>query len=182
MRRLFLVAAALGTGLAVSACGDDTPASTAQAEPDVTDTAASPTTAQSATAPQTRRPPRRGVNGTVVRFQRANVKVDVTMRSDHPASRDFLSMLPMTVNLEEFSGREKIAYLSRKLRTGNSPGSDPENGDLIYYAPWGNIGFYYNTTGVGYSDDTINLGTYRAPRTQLARLQGKKVSVRETTS
>ncbi len=26
---------------------------------------------------------------------------------------------------------------------------DPENGDLIYFASWGNLGFYYNAEGIG---------------------------------
>ena len=39
--------------------------------------------------------------------------------------------------VEEFSGSEKIAYLPRELDTEDSPGSDQENGHLIYCAPWG---------------------------------------------
>lgn len=76
--------------------------------------------------------------------------------------RDFLSMLPLTMTLEEYAGREKIGYFERKLATEGSPGSDPEDGDLIYFIPWGNIGFYYNTSGIGYSDQTVHIGTYDA--------------------
>jgi hypothetical protein len=54
-----------------------------------------------------------------------------------------------------------------------SPGSDPENGDLIYFVPWGNLGFYYNTEGIGYSDQTLHLGTYDATVEQLGRLEGQ---------
>jgi hypothetical protein len=64
-------------------------------------------------------------------------------------------MLPLELPIEEFNGREKIAYLPRELNHAGSPGSDPEDGDLIYYTPWGNLGFYYNTAGVGYSDATM---------------------------
>lgn len=56
-------------------------------------------------------------------------------------------------------------------------GSDPEDGHLIYYVPWGNIGFYYDANGVGYSDQTLHLGTYNATVEQLERLEGKDVTV-----
>ncbi len=61
--------------------------------------------------------------------------------------------------------------------TEGSPGSDPADGDLIYFIPWGNLGFYYNTDGIGYSDQTIHLGTYQATREQLERLEGNNVTV-----
>lgn len=111
-----------------------------------------------------------------VRFTGNGVSVDVTL-ADNPAARDFAAMLPLTVALEEFNGREKIAYLPRALTTEGTPGSDPEDGDLIYYIPWGNLGFYYDTTGVGYSDQTLNLGTYTATVEQLTQLQGESVTV-----
>ena len=56
-------------------------------------------------------------------------------------------------------------------------GSDPEDGDLIYFVPWGNLGFYYNTEGVGYSDEVIRLGTYEASLDELAQLEGDGVNV-----
>ncbi len=115
------------------------------------------------------------VRGTIVRFSGNGVHVDVTIRSNHPTSRDFLSMLPLRLTL---AGKEKISYLPRKLKTRGSPGSDPEDGDLIYYAPWGNLGFYYDASGIGFSKDTINLGSYRASARRLTRLQRGKVAVR----
>ncbi len=118
------------------------------------------------------------MRGTVVRFSGNGAHVDVTIRSNHPTSRHFLSMLPLRLKLEQFAGKEKISYLPRKLRTKGSPGSDPKDGDLIYYAPWGNLGFYYDAFGIGYSRDTINLGTYRASERRLARLTRGRVYVR----
>lgn len=112
-----------------------------------------------------------------MRFSRGSASVEVTLGEDNPAVRDFLSMLPLTLMLEEFNGREKIAYLPRELAHAGSPGSDPEDGDLIYYIPWGNLGFYYNTGGIGYSDQTIHLGTYDASLEQLEQLEGQEVTV-----
>jgi len=117
------------------------------------------------------------VVGTVVRFTAGSTSVDVTIGEDNPAVRDFLSRLPLTMTLEEFNGREKIGYFERPLAHSGSPGSDPEDGDLIYFAPWGNIGFYYNTEGIGYSDQTIHLGTYDASLDELERLEVRPATV-----
>jgi len=110
---------------------------------------------------------------TTVRFSPNTTPVDVTIGEGNPTVRDFLSMLPLTLTLDEFAGREKISYLPRKLSHRGSPGSDPESGDLIYFVPWGNLGFYYNAEGIGYSDDTIHLGTYDASLDQLEQLEGE---------
>jgi hypothetical protein len=115
----------------------------------------------------------REIVGTIVRFSSNTTSVDVTIGEDNPAVRDFLSMLPLTITVEEFAGREKISYLPRALRHRGSPGSNPESGDLIYFVPWGNLGFYYNAEGIGYSDEAINLGTYDAPLDRLERLEGE---------
>jgi hypothetical protein len=117
------------------------------------------------------------VVGTVVRFASAATSVDVTIGEDSPATRDFLSMLPLTISVEEYAGREKISYPPRELNYEGSPGSDPEDGDLIYFTPWGNLGFYYNASGVDYSDQTLHIGTYNASRDQLGLLEGDNVTV-----
>lgn len=148
-------------------------------EPASTDTPAPPTIAPSPPAASSGTPDGDAaqVVGTVVRFTAGSTSVEVTIDEDNPAVRDFLSMLPLTLTLEEFAGREKIAYLPRELAHVGSPGSDPEDGDLIYYVPWGNLGFYYNTAGIGYSDQTIHLGTYDASLEQLEQLEGQDVIV-----
>ena len=115
--------------------------------------------------------------GTVVRFRSDVTSVDLTIGEDSPATRDFLSMLPLTISLEEYAGREKISDLPRELNYEGSPGSDPEDGDLIYFTPWGNLGFYYDASGVGYSDQTLHIGTYNASLDQLNLLQGDDVTV-----
>ena len=117
------------------------------------------------------------VVGTVVRFAAGDNIVDVTIDTDTPATRDFVSMLPMTLELEEFNGREKIADLPRELDYEGTSGFDPEDGDLIYFTPWGNLGFYYNADGVGYSDQTLKLGTYEATSDDLAAFEGQETSV-----
>jgi hypothetical protein len=58
--------------------------------------------------------------------------------TDSEAARDFVSLLPLTLVLEDYAKTEKISYLPRKLSTtGAHAGSDPSVGDIAYYAPWG---------------------------------------------
>lgn len=114
---------------------------------------------------------------TTVRFSAGETAVDVIIRPDNPTAQDFLTLLPLTISVEEFAGKEKLGRLPRALETAGSTGSDPADGDLIYFIPWGNLGFYYDTDGVGYSDQTIHLGTYTATREQLAKLEGGNVRV-----
>jgi hypothetical protein len=42
---------------------------------------------------------------------------------------------------------------------------------------WGNLGFYYDASGIGFSDSTVAIGTYRASAEQLALLEGDGVTV-----
>lgn len=76
---------------------------------------------------------------------------------DNPTSRDFATMLPLTVEMEDYANTEKIFHLSRKLSTENAPdGFDPSEGDITLYAPWGNIALFYKD--FSYSNGVIPLG------------------------
>lgn len=175
-RRLFTTVGAAVLIATITACTPTpdappapTPTSAMPTSPSATP-GATPTT--SATAEATDQ-----VVGTVVRFTSDRTSVDVTIGEDSPAVRDLLTMLPLELPIEELSGSEKIAYLPRELNHAGSPGSDPENGDLIYYTPWGNLGFYYNATGIGPSDATLHIGTYNATEEQLSLLEGGTVTI-----
>jgi hypothetical protein len=138
-------------------------------------TAAAP--ASSSAGPATSSGPSHPTEATTVRFAAGNTTVDVVIDTDSPAVREFLGMLPLKIPFEEFNGREKIGYLPRKLDTSRTPGSDPEDGDLIYFVPWGNLGFYYNTAGTGHSDDVIHVGRYNATAEQLKGLENDEVTI-----
>jgi hypothetical protein len=76
---------------------------------------------------------------------------------DNATARDFLSLLPMTLTLEDYNATEKIGYPPRKLSTAGGPaGVDPSVGDIAYYAPWGNLAIFYKD--FGYSRGLISLG------------------------
>ena len=176
MRRALSLASSLAAALALAACSADEPSSSASGTPSPSPSAPQAETPEARPTPSST-PRTNSVEGAVVRFTGGDVSVDVTIGSDNPATRDFVSMLPLTLTLEEFNGREKIGDLPRELDVAGAPGSDPEDGDLIYFVPWGNLGFYYNTEGVDYSDETINIGTYTASEEQLERLENQDVTV-----
>ena len=48
------------------------------------------------------------------------------------------------MKFEDFNGTEKIHYLESSLDTASAPDEcTPKAGDLAYYAPWGNLAFFY---------------------------------------
>lgn len=112
---------------------------------------------------------------TRIRFTAGDAEIILRM-ADNPTSRDLVSMLPLTLEFEDFAGTEKISYLPRELATAGSTGSASANGNLIYYAPWGNIGFYYDADGA-YSDQVITLGTIETGDELLANLEDGPVVV-----
>ena len=63
---------------------------------------------------------------------------------DNAASQDLLKLLPLELTLQDYALAEKIAYLPRKLDAASAPaGFAPSAGDIMYYAPWGNLALFY---------------------------------------
>ena len=173
IRSSAIAAASAVLVLAVAGCSgpaDDQDATNGASSPAATGAGPAPSSSQDRESEQ-------GVVCTVVRFTAGDASVDVTIEEDTPATRDFLSLLPMTLELEDFDVSEKIAYLPRELDWDGTPGSDPEDGDLIYYTPWGNIGFFYDATNMGHSDQVLHLGSYDATESELAEFEGKQTTV-----
>ncbi|NUO63685.1 MAG: hypothetical protein HOQ11_02275 [Gemmatimonadaceae bacterium] len=77
------------------------------------------------------------------------------------AARDFASLLPLILTLEDYASTEKIAYLPRKLTTTGEPsGTAASAGDVMYYAPWGNLALFYRSAGE--AKGLVKLGTLDA--------------------
>jgi hypothetical protein len=97
--------------------------------------------------------------------ERDNMKIRIGMNGNeitatlinNATSRDFVSLLPLKLKLEDYGETEKIGYLPRKLSSeGAPPGSDPSAGDVSYYAPWGNLAIFRKD--FHYSSGLIKLG------------------------
>ncbi|MFT2215685.1 cyclophilin-like fold protein [Rhizobium giardinii] len=66
------------------------------------------------------------------------------MLYDNPSARDFASMLPLDLKIEDYGRNEKIVYLPRQLTEESSgPFGDERPGDLCYFKPWGNLALFY---------------------------------------
>jgi hypothetical protein len=93
-----------------------------------------------------------GVGGTNETPKEGNVKIKITIggkectatMTDSAAARDFVSLFPLTLTLEDYNRTEKISNLPQKLSTAGAPPSyDPSVGDICLYAPWGNLCIFY---------------------------------------
>lgn len=93
--------------------------------------------------------------------------VDATL-NDSLAARDLASLLPLTLDLEDFHGTERIGNPPRKLTTENAPEPQaPKTGDIAYFAPWGNLAIFYKD-GPSASADLLVLGHIDATADQLS--------------
>jgi hypothetical protein len=91
-----------------------------------------------------------------IRVNVGDTAVTATLE-DNEASRDFVSLLPLTLTLRDYATTEKISELPRRLNTKGAPaGVDPSVGDIAYYAPWGNLAVFYKDAG--YATGLIKLG------------------------
>lgn len=68
---------------------------------------------------------------------------------DNPMSRDFVSLLPLSVSFRDYVGEEKIANIPHKLATAGGLTANDVQGDFTYYAPWGNLAVFYKGFGKG---------------------------------
>jgi hypothetical protein len=76
---------------------------------------------------------------------------------DNAAAKDFLSLLPLTLNLKDYAGTEKVSDLPKRLNTSDAAaGYKPSVGDITYYAPWGNLALFYK--GFSYAGGLVPLG------------------------
>jgi hypothetical protein len=102
--------------------------------------------------------PALGQEGTAVKIRLTidGKAIEATMLGNATA-QDFISLLPVTLTLEDYASTEKISYLPWKLSTAGAPaGIDPAVGDIAYYAPWGNVAIFYKDAG--YAKGLVKLG------------------------
>lgn len=111
--------------------------------------------------------------------ERSTMKIRITVGKEvliatmlnTETSRDFISMLPLTLRMKDYSGTEKVSDLPRRLSTKNAPsGYDPSVGDIAYYSPWGNLAIFYKD--FSYSKGLIKLGSLDGGIEKLAGRQG----------
>lgn len=96
--------------------------------------------------------------GMKITFTAGDTVLPATLDDTAPA-RDFASMLPLTLTLEDYHGVEKVADLGRTLdSTGMPPSYEPKTGDITQYAPWQNIALF--TAPFADSRGLVRLGQF----------------------
>jgi hypothetical protein len=86
--------------------------------------------------------------------------------ADNPTARDLAAQLPLTLTFKDFNEVEKIAKLPRPLSLDGAPaGSDPDIRDIGYYAPTGDLVFYYGD--VGYFNGIVGVGRFDTTMEQI---------------
>lgn len=62
---------------------------------------------------------------------------------DTPTARDFASLLPLNITLEDYADIERISDLPRRLSVAQAPeGMTPQPGDITFYAPRGTLAIF----------------------------------------
>lgn len=63
--------------------------------------------------------------------------------NDSAAANSLYEMLPLTVEIEDYSTNEKIFYPPQRLDTTDTPLAQAGTGTLAYFEPWGDVVFFY---------------------------------------
>lgn len=67
--------------------------------------------------------------------------------NDNETTRDFVSLLPLTLTMNDLFGREKYARLPRAISDGGKRRFTYEVGQLIYWSPGPDVAVYYRADG-----------------------------------
>ena len=96
---------------------------------------------------------------------------------DSPTGRDFASLLPLSLTLQDYADIERISDLPRRLSTAQAPeGMTPEAGDMAFYAPWGNLAIFVQ--GRPYARSLIPVGKIDSGLPALQRQGPLSVQIR----
>lgn len=91
-----------------------------------------------------------------------NIQIDETVfyadPIDNATTKDFVSMLPLTLSMDDIRNREKLGYLSRNLAEGGTVQTTYEVGDISYWPNGPGVAVFYNHDGREVVSGLIPLG------------------------
>jgi hypothetical protein len=76
-----------------------------------------------------------------------NDKVMTAALINSETTRDFVSLLPLTITMNDLFGREKSGDLPRPIAEGGARTRTYEVGDLVYWSPSAHLAIYYHHDG-----------------------------------
>jgi hypothetical protein len=84
-------------------------------------------------------------DGTPIRITFGDTQLTARLH-DNATARDLAAQLPLTLTFRDHNNVEKTAPLPRELSLEGAPeGHDPAAGDIGYWAPDGDLVFYYDS-------------------------------------
>jgi hypothetical protein len=137
-RRNTLVLALLAT-VSLSACGGgDEDGDQAAGAPEASAPSPSP-------SPSSGDEEANSSEGTPIRITFGDTELTARL-DDNATARDLAAQLPLTLTFRDHNNVEKTAPLPRELSPEGAPeGHDPAAGDIGYWAPDGDLVFYYDS-------------------------------------
>jgi hypothetical protein len=81
-----------------------------------------------------------------IRFKLNDSQMTATL-VDSKTSRDFVSLLPLTLTMNDLFGREKFAHLPRAISTEGKRTHTYEVGDIAYWSPGPDVAIFYQHDG-----------------------------------
>lgn len=106
-----------------------------------------------------------------------NSNVFTATLQNNATAKAFISMLPLTINMEELNGNEKYYYLSNTLPTNSSNIGTIQTGDLMLYGNNCLVIFYksfttsYSYTRLGRINNTAGLAAALGSGNATAKLE-----------
>ncbi len=140
-RRRHALVLALLAAISLSACGGaDEDGDQATGASDASTPAPSPTP-----SPASGEQDASAADGTPIRITFGDTELTARLH-DNATARDLAAQLPLTLTFRDHNSVEKTAPLPRELSLDGAPeGHDPAAGDVGYWAPDGDLVFYYDS-------------------------------------
>ena len=96
---------------------------------------------------------------TPVRITFGETELNARLR-DNATARDLAAQLPLTLTFRDHNNVEKTAPLPRELSLDGAPeGHDPAAGEIGYWAPGGDLVFYYDSDAP-YFNGIVRIGEF----------------------
>jgi len=81
-----------------------------------------------------------------IRLKVGNKVLTATL-ADNKTARDFVSLLPLTLNMNDLFGREKFGHLPRAISEEGKRTHTYEIGEIAYWSPGPDVAIYYRQGG-----------------------------------
>jgi len=86
---------------------------------------------------------------------RIDNKVLTATLADNKTARDFVSLLPLTLTMDDLFGREKFGHLPRAISEEGKRTHTYEIGEIAYWSPGPDVAIYYRNDGEKIPDPGI---------------------------